>query len=181
MLEQLRESGEKVTGQVIHFVPQLALAVLVLVLGAVTIRIMLAIVRRSLRTGKVDPTSGGLIVSSVRFGTWIVLIAGVLWILGLKTISAAVAGTTALVALALAQGAQGVTADVLAGIFLVGEPRFAVGRRVKAGAVEGTIEQITIRKSVIRAADGALHVVPNRVLDAAAFQIGPAGEKQQPA
>ena len=180
VLEQLKQAGETVTGQVINFIPMLAVAILVLLVGALAIRIGLGIVRRSLRIGKVDPTSGGLIISAIRFGGWILLVAGVLWILGLKTISVAVAGTTALIALALAQGASGVTADILAGIFLAGDPRFAVGKRVKAGAVEGTVEDITIRKAVIRAEDGTLHVVPNRVLDAAAYQIQPAGDKQQP-
>jgi small-conductance mechanosensitive channel len=33
------------------------------------------------------------------------------------------------------------------------------------------VEAITVRKTMIRADDGTLHVVPNRVLDAAAYSV----------
>jgi small conductance mechanosensitive channel len=178
MVEQLGAAAENVAGQTINFIPKVLVAIIVLLAGLVAVRITIRIVRRSLATGKVDPTSGGLIVSVARFGMWIVLIAGVLWILGLKTISAAVAGTAALVAMALAQGAQGVTADILAGIFLVGDPRFCVGRRVKAGGVEGTVKEINIRKTVILADDGTVRVLPNRSVDAAAYEIKSTSEEQ---
>ena len=147
------------------FGSRVILAVIVILIAALVIRILLAIVRRSLAAGKVEPTTRTLIVSVCRFSAWIVVIAGVLWVLGLTMISAAVA------ALALAQGASGTTADILAGIFLVADRELTVGRRVSGSGVEGTVEAITVRKTMIRADDGTLHVVPNRVLDAAAYSV----------
>ena len=155
------------------FGSRVILAVIVILIAALVIRILLVIVRRSLAAGKVEPTTRTLIVSVCRFSAWIVVIAGVLWVLGLTMISAAVAGSVAVAALALAQGASGTTADILAGIFLVADRELTVGRRVSGSGVEGTVEAITVRKTMIRADDGTLHVVPNRVLDAAAYSVKP--------
>ena len=58
------------------------------------------------------------------------------------------------------------TQDLLAGIFLLGDKEFCKRRvRIKAGGVEGELEELTIRKTRIRDAEGNLHVDPNRNVD----------------
>jgi small-conductance mechanosensitive channel len=148
----------------------IAAAVVVLV-AALVIRILLSIVRRSLAAGKVEPTTSSLILSVCRFGAWVMVIVGVLWILHLEMISVALAGGATLGALGLGIGASATVADVFAGIFLLSDRQLAVGRRVAGAGVEGTVEAISVRKTMIRGDDGTLHLVPNRVLDAAAYSV----------
>ena len=73
--------------------------------------------------------------------------------------------------MALATGLNSVAQDLLAGIFLLSDEKFTVGIRVKAGGVEGTVEELTIRKTRIRDDNGELHTVPNRNVDSATYII----------
>ncbi len=62
---------------------------------------------------------------------------------------------------ALAFGAQNVVKDYLAGFFILLEDQYAIGDVVKIGSASGTVEEITMRVTVLRAHDGAVHVVPH--------------------
>ncbi len=63
--------------------------------------------------------------------------------------------------LAVSLGGQGVMKDVVTGFLIVLEDQYAVGERVRIGDVEGTVQQLTLRSTVLRADDGTLHFVPN--------------------
>jgi len=69
--------------------------------------------------------------------------------------SAGVAG------LAIGFGAQTLVKDTINGFFILVENQFQVGDVIRAAGVAGKVEQITIRRTVLRDADGALHVIPN--------------------
>lgn len=62
---------------------------------------------------------------------------------------------------ALAFGAQHVVKDYLAGFFILLENQYKLGDVVRIGAFSGTVEEITMRITVLRGVDGAMHVVPN--------------------
>jgi small-conductance mechanosensitive channel len=58
-------------------------------------------------------------------------------------------------------GAQSLLKDVLAGAFILVENQFRVGDVVELAGKSGVVEQVNLRTTVLRAADGALHFVPN--------------------
>jgi len=62
---------------------------------------------------------------------------------------------------ALGFGAQYVVRDFLAGIFIILENQYRVGDVVCLDDVCGGVEDITLRKTVLRDLDGALHHIPN--------------------
>jgi moderate conductance mechanosensitive channel len=62
---------------------------------------------------------------------------------------------------ALAFGAQHVVKDHLTGFFILLENQYQLGDVVRIGALSGTVEEITMRITVLRGADGAVHVIPN--------------------
>lgn len=62
---------------------------------------------------------------------------------------------------ALGFGAQNVVRDLLAGMFILSEGQYDVGDHVAVAGVEGTVEAITLRSTVLRGLDGARHVVSN--------------------
>jgi moderate conductance mechanosensitive channel len=66
------------------------------------------------------------------------------------------------VGLAVAFGAQGLVSDVVTGFFLLLERQLEVGDYVSAGGVEGIVEELGFRTTLIRGFDGTLHYVPNR-------------------
>lgn len=62
---------------------------------------------------------------------------------------------------ALGFGMQNLVRDYVAGLFVLSENQYDVGDSVKVAGVEGTVEAITLRSTVLRAQDGARHVVSN--------------------
>ena len=47
------------------------------------------------------------------------------------------------------------------GFFILVENQFEVGDTIKAAGVSGTVEEITMRRTLLRDGDGTLHIVPN--------------------
>jgi moderate conductance mechanosensitive channel len=66
--------------------------------------------------------------------------------------------------LAIGFGAQTLVKDVINGFFILVENPFQVGDTVKIGAVSGSVEEITIRRTSLRDGDGTLHIIPNGVI-----------------
>ena len=62
---------------------------------------------------------------------------------------------------ALGFGMQNLVRDYVAGLFVLSENQYDVGDSVKVAGVEGTVEAITLRSTVLRAQDGSRHVVSN--------------------
>jgi small conductance mechanosensitive channel len=58
-------------------------------------------------------------------------------------------------------GAQYLIRDLIAGIFIILENQYRVGDVVKVADIGGLVEEITLRKTVLRDLDGIVHHVPN--------------------
>jgi small-conductance mechanosensitive channel len=65
------------------------------------------------------------------------------------------------VGLAVSFGSQSLVRDYVTGFFLQLEHQFALGDVIRIGAVEGTVESITLRLVYLRDSSGALHIIPN--------------------
>lgn len=63
--------------------------------------------------------------------------------------------------LAIGFGAQALVKDVINGFFILIENQFQVGDVIRVAGVSGKVEEITMRRTLLRDADGTLHVVPN--------------------
>ena len=104
-------------------------------------------------------TLAGILYSA---GTAVIVAAAVLTalpILGFDvTPVAAVAG---LASLAVGLGAQNLVRDVISGFFIVFEDQFVVGDTIRVGDATGRVEHLTLRRTVLRDAQGALVVIPN--------------------
>jgi small conductance mechanosensitive channel len=72
--------------------------------------------------------------------------------------SAGVAG------LAIGFGAQTLVKDVINGFFILIENQYEVGDNIKIGGVQGAVELMTLRRTVLRDADGTVHVIPNSTI-----------------
>jgi small conductance mechanosensitive channel len=75
--------------------------------------------------------------------------------LGPLLASAGVAG------LAIGFGAQTLVKDVLNGIFILVEDQFSVGDQIKAAGLSGKVEEMSLRRTMLRDGDGTLHIIPN--------------------
>lgn len=66
--------------------------------------------------------------------------------------------------LAIGFGAQTLVKDVINGFFLLVENQFDVGDVVKVSGAQGTVESLTMRRTVLRDADGTVHTIPNSAI-----------------
>jgi moderate conductance mechanosensitive channel len=63
--------------------------------------------------------------------------------------------------LAVSFGAQSLVKDVLAGLFIIMENQYRKGDVINIAGVSGVVEEINLRRTVLRDTDGVYHVVPN--------------------
>ncbi|HKD02395.1 MAG TPA: mechanosensitive ion channel family protein [Terriglobales bacterium] len=75
--------------------------------------------------------------------------------LGPLLASAGIAG------LAIGFGAQTLVKDWINGFFILFEDQFSIGDTVRAAGVRGVVEEMSLRRTVLRDDDGTLHMVPN--------------------
>lgn len=151
-----------------------------LVLALIAIAVVRAIVPRALRTpvlrqmaarpkADVDRRVQTLSAVIVRTAEIIIVTLALFTVLpefGFD-IRAVLAGVS-ITSIALGLGAQSLVRDALNGIFILSEDQFATGDIVTVAGVTGAVEDITLRRTVIRDVDGVLYSVPNGSIAVAA-------------
>jgi len=65
------------------------------------------------------------------------------------------------IGIALGFGAQSIIKDALNGLFIILEDQFNSGDVIKAAGVSGLVEELNLRRTVLRDLDGIVHVIPN--------------------
>jgi len=63
--------------------------------------------------------------------------------------------------LAVGFGAQSLVKDVLAGVFIILENQYRKGDVVAIAGISGLVEEINLRRTILRDLDGITHIVPN--------------------
>ncbi len=63
--------------------------------------------------------------------------------------------------IAIGFGAQYLIRDLIAGIFIILENQYRVGDVARVADIAGLVEEVTLRKTVLRDLDGIVHHVPN--------------------
>jgi moderate conductance mechanosensitive channel len=103
-------------------------------------------------------------ISSVVYsiGLFIILFIAAMQVLALLGVnmgpllaSAGVAG------LAIGFGAQTLVKDFINGFFILAENQYDIGDTIRIAGVQGVVENMTLRRTVLRDADGTLHTVPS--------------------
>jgi small-conductance mechanosensitive channel len=74
---------------------------------------------------------------------------------------APIAAAAGLASLAFGFGAQHLVRDIINGFFIVFEDQYVVGDTVRIGELTGRVEHMTLRRTVVRDAQGALVTIPN--------------------
>lgn len=65
------------------------------------------------------------------------------------------------VGLAFGLGAQTLVKDMINGLFILIEDQYTIGDTVDIGGVAGTVDSITLRKTIVRDLYGTIHHIPN--------------------
>ena len=104
-------------------------------------------------------TLAGVVVSLVRIFVWTVAALLILGEFGLN-LAPLLAGAS-IVGVAVGFGAQSLVKDFFSGFFILAEDQYAVGDVITILDTTGTVEEINLRVTRIRAVDGTVWFVPN--------------------
>ena len=112
----------------------------------------------SARAARVN-TMSGVVANIWRFFVFVVTGAIVLGMLGINLTpllaSATIIGAT------LGFGAQQIVRDYFSGILMTVEDQYNVGDSVTVGGMTGVVEEVTMRLTRFRGADGTVFIIPN--------------------
>jgi len=137
-----------------------ALGALVVALIAIAVaRILRRRVYGGLQRARVDPNVAALASNATLVGVYALAATLVISLLGGNWTSAVTILSAGTVALTLAL--QDVLRGFVAGVYLLLERPFAIGDRIKVRDVEGTVEAIELRTTLLRSEGAGLVVVPN--------------------
>jgi small conductance mechanosensitive channel len=147
--------------------PRIAVDLLIAIL---LIRLLHLITRRLAAFGKSQAMLSGMRAQQLRtlasvvngVGLFVIVFLTAMQVLQVVGINIAPLLTGAgVVGLAVGFGAQTLVHDVINGFFILMENQYDVGDVVRISNVSGTVERMTLRRTVLRDADGTLHNVPN--------------------
>jgi small-conductance mechanosensitive channel len=63
--------------------------------------------------------------------------------------------------LAISFGAQSLIKDFINGLFILLEDQYGIGDVVRVGGIAGLVEEVNLRRTVLRDLDGVVHFIPN--------------------
>lgn len=150
-----------------HDVPRI---VVILIITIVLLWILRAITRRLRALSKRQELPSGLRAQQLNtlagvikgFGLFVIIFSALIQILGVLNIDVKpLIASAGVVGLAIGFGAQTLVKDVINGFFILLENQYDIGDVVRLGTVQGTVEEMTLRRTVLRDGDGTVHTVPN--------------------
>jgi small conductance mechanosensitive channel len=151
--------------------------VLFIVIGAWLTRhfaqvIVTTAVRRSLRHRAHGDTSEedikkrqetliAMFVAIIRVLVWLVAGFSIVRLIFSNLDLTPILASASVLGVAIGFGAQTLIKDFLSGLFIILENQYRVGDVVDINGATGTVEQITLRSTIIRDNDGSVHYIPN--------------------
>lgn len=160
LMEQLRE----IARGAIEAVPQIAVALLVILLTAFISKGAKYLLKKGLQRTKLRQSLKELFTLLMSIMVWILgmMIAAVIVFPGL-TPSSILAGL-GIGSVAIGFAFKDVFENFLAGIIILFRREMRIGDHIECGDIEGEVSHIAIRESHIRQTDGQLVIVPNSIL-----------------
>ena len=149
------------------FATRLAMAILVIIVGFIILKLGKFIIskmvfrrnNRKQRSTQRGDTARSIASSIYSYIIFFVMLIIVLNIFGVDATS--ILATAGVAGVAIAFGAQTLVKDIISGLFIWGEGSISVGDFVSINDLEGTVESISIRTTVLRNFNGNIYTIPN--------------------
>jgi small-conductance mechanosensitive channel len=173
--EFLEDIWTKLRENLIDGIPDAIVMVVGGVIFLIVALLIIMVIRGSLsammRRSPINKKIGELLVKMIYALMLFTIMVAFLEMIGLSQIALALGAAIAFIALAIGLAMNSVLADFVAGGFLLGEKDFGEGFEVEAAGVKGTVVDVDMRKTRIRAEDGVLHVIPNKAVEGATWKV----------
>lgn len=143
----------------LHYVVNLAAAMVIVILGLLVARIVSHMVHKVLLVHKIDHTVADFLASLARYSVIAFALIAALGRIGVQT--ASIIAVLGAAGLAVGLALQGSLSNLAAGVLLVTFRPFRIGEYVDLSGVAGTVLNVQIFSTTLRAVDGKIVVVPN--------------------
>ena len=150
-----------------HQVPRI---IGVLIIALILIQLLKVVSRHLAELGNREGLPSALRAQQIRtlssviysVGVFIIMFLAALQILPLLGINMGpLLASAGIAGLAIGFGAQTLVRDFINGFFILVENQYDIGDTIKIAAVQGAVEDMTLRRTVLRDDNGSLHTVPN--------------------
>ncbi|QIE60168.1 mechanosensitive ion channel [Rasiella rasia] len=150
---------EKYGQKLIDYLPNIAIAILLLVIGLWVIRVINRVVRKFFAKQNYDVTLEKFIASLINWGLKIVLFVLVVTKLGVE--SASLVAIIGAAGLAIGLALQGSLSNFAGGVLILLLKPFKVGDFIAAQGLEGTVKDISIFNTRLNTFGNQLAIIPN--------------------
>ena len=160
-MDTLRALGDSWSRTLLAALPRFAFAAVIIVVALVLDERLQQVVERVIGRRREQREVGRLLGRLARIG---VLVAGLLLVLSIfkqTEILASFIASLGVVGLILAFALQDITKNFTAGVLLLLQRPFSLDDRIKAGAFEGVVTDMTLRAIALRTNDGHEVLIPN--------------------
>ncbi len=167
VVQMLNSWGDDTFDFVRHQVPRI---IGVFIIAFILTRLLKALARRLTRFSKSQGLPSAMRAQQLRtlssvvysVGLFIVVFVAALQVLPLLGINMGpLLASAGIAGVAVGFGAQTLVHDFINGFFILVENQYDIGDIVKIAGVQGTVELMTLRRTVLRDADGTVHNVPS--------------------
>ncbi len=167
VVQMLNSWGDDTFDFVRHQVPRI---IGVFIIAFILTRLLKALSRRLTRFSKTQGLPSAMrsqqlrTLSSVVYsvGLFIIVFVAALQVLPLLGINMGpLLASAGIAGVAVGFGAQTLVHDFINGFFILVENQYDIGDIIKIAGVQGTVELMTLRRTVLRDADGTVHNVPS--------------------
>lgn len=153
---------DKILEQIQDYLPTLASALAVLIVGWIIIGLIGKAVDKLFKRSKIDPSLSGFFMSLISVGLKVMLVISVAGMLGIQTNSfVAILGA---VTFAIGFALQGGLANFAGGVLILFFKPYKVGDLIEAQGFKGVVKEIQIFTTILVAPGGKKMIVPNGAL-----------------
>lgn len=167
----LQEELQGMARAAVEMLPNIAIALVVLVVTAIVARIAVGLSGRLTNRAHIRNDLKQLIRTLIKLAVWIVgvLLALTILVPGF-TFGGMVAGL-GIGAVAIGFAFQDIFENFLAGVLIMLREKMQIGDEIEAEGVDGKVERITLRETHIRQFSGELTIMPNSMIFKNAVKI----------
>jgi small-conductance mechanosensitive channel len=149
-----------------HDVPKIVLVVL----GSLVLIRLLRLITRKVTALQTRKLPSGLRAQQIRtlasvltsVGVFVIVFVAALMVLPLLGLNLGpLLASAGIAGLAIGFGAQTLVHDFINGFFILLENQYDIGDNIRIAGVKGTVEDMSLRRTVLRDDDGTVHIVPN--------------------
>ncbi len=152
-----------------HGIKIAILTIIIVLLLLLPVLIIPRVIEKAVRNARAEQTEEelkkrsdtlvGVIVTTIQIVIIFMFILMLLTEIGIN-VTAILTGA-GVIGLAIGFGAQSLVKDIISGLFIIMENQYRKGDVIKIAGESGVVEEINLRRTVLRDMDGVYHVVPN--------------------